>query len=116
MKSWTYPLLLACLGPSAAFADTPSQRWVDQLRADGYERIEVKTGRSQTKIEALRGLREFEVVFDTRSGLILEQEFELYEDDDHRPGVFHHTLDRDFLDHDDLYDDDDRYDDDRYDD
>jgi len=55
-------------------------------------------------------------VFDTRSGLLLKQEFELYEDDDHRPGVFHHTLDRDFLDHDDLYDDDDRYDDDRYDD
>lgn len=106
MKPWTMPVLVAFL-PTAAFATTATENWVDQLRTDGYERIEVKTGRTQTKIEATRGAREFEVIFDTRSGELLKQEFELDDDrdDSYRPGVFYRTRDRDFLDHDDLYDD-----------
>ncbi|KQI67378.1 hypothetical protein AN189_15630 [Loktanella sp. 3ANDIMAR09] len=59
---------------STAMAQSISDQVISSLRDQGYSRIEVKNGISQVKVEAIRGNRELEVVYDKRTGAILKQE------------------------------------------
>lgn len=90
-----------------------TDRIVSDLQAQGFTRIEVRNGVTQTKIEAIRGTEKIETVFDTATGAILEQEIERVDDDDDiAPGVSVRDRNRDFVD-DGRSDDDDDDDDDR---
>jgi hypothetical protein len=121
------------LSTTAAFLLTTSavsaqSNYVDQvvraLQAEDYDSIEVKTGPTQFKVEAIRNGMKLEVVYDLLTGAILEQEIERADsDDDDRRGVSYDTEDNDFVgrsddddDNDDDDDDDDRGDNDDRDD
>ena len=68
MKPIVYAALVALL-PVMAEASPLIDTKVTALQAEGYDRIEVKTGRTQTKIEAIRGAEKLEVVYDISVGV-----------------------------------------------
>lgn len=83
----------------------------DSLGADyiakGYDRVEVKVGPTQIKVEAIRDGMQTEVIYDAATGTALKQETEAADSDDmNRPGLFVRTEGSDFLDDDDTLDDD----------
>jgi uncharacterized protein Smg (DUF494 family) len=78
---------------------TSTDQIVSDLRAQGFTRIEVKNGLSQTKVEAIRGTEKVETVFDRATGEVIKQEVETVRaGDDTRPGVEIRDRDRDFVD------------------
>jgi hypothetical protein len=81
---------------------------IENLQGLGYEYIEVKSGPTQLKVEAVRGSEKLEVIYDLATGRILKQESE-DADDDYigRTGVEFEDEDEDFLDDDDSDDDED---------
>ena len=85
-----------------AFAALTTDTVVTDLTALGYTRIEIKTGPTQMKVEAIRGTEKLEVIYDIESGDILKQEIESVDaGDDIAPGVEISTDDEDFVDGDD---------------
>jgi hypothetical protein len=120
---------LALIGGSA-FADALTDQIIADLGSQGYERIEIRKGLSQTKVEAIRGTEKLEQVYDRSTGALLKQEMERVEaGDDTAPGLSVRERNRNFAearngrdddDHDDDHgrgrDDDDDDDDDRDDD
>lgn len=101
--------LAAALPAGAALAAFDRDARIAELQADGYDRIEVKDGPTQTKIEAMRGDEELEEIYDEASGDLLKMEFETGESDDMPVGVKIRQVDKDFLrgsDDDDDHDDD----------
>ena len=85
-----------------AFAALTTDTVVTDLTALGYTRIEIKTGPTQMKVEAIRGTEKLEVIYDIDSGDILKQEIESVDaGDDIAPGVEISTDDEDFVDGDD---------------
>jgi hypothetical protein len=103
------------LSASMAFAAINPAALADRYRAEGYTYVEVKVGPTQTKLEAVKGTRKVEVIYDNASSAIIKSEFE-NADDDYvgRTGVEIETVSRDFTDADDS--DDDETDDDENDD
>jgi hypothetical protein len=94
-----------------------SAQVIENLQELGYEYIEVKSGPTQLKVEAVRGSDKLEVIYDLATGQILKQETEDAGDDYvGRTGVEFEDEDRDFLDSDDSDDDDDDEDEDEDDD
>jgi hypothetical protein len=82
---------------------------VENLQGLGYTYIEVETGPTQMKVEAVRGTDKLEVIYDLASGAILKQEREQAEGEYlGRTGVEFDVEDRDFLRGDDDDDDGDR--------
>ena len=85
-------------------APTPVEAQITSLQADGYSRLEVKTGLTQTKIEAINPvtLAKLEIIIDSATGAVLSQEagtagaFE-----NTAEGVFYRTRNRDFVEADD---------------
>lgn len=72
---------------------------ISDLQADGFTRIEVKNGVTQTKVEAIRGTEKVETVFDRATGEVIKQEVETVRaGEDTRPGVEIDTRDSDFVD------------------
>ncbi|MCR9150270.1 MAG: hypothetical protein NXH83_08855 [Rhodobacteraceae bacterium] len=67
---------VAALLGSAALAGPFEDRIVENLQDLGYDYIEVKTGPSQVKAEAVRGTRKLEVVYDRSTGRIISREEE----------------------------------------
>ncbi len=99
MKRATFTLA-AVVGLIASVADAQSiaDQAISQLTAQGYSRIEVQTGPSQVKVEAIRGNRELEVVYDAVTGAILKQEVNaVSSDDDTASGIERRTRDRDLV-------------------
>lgn len=93
-------------GGHMAFAALTTDTVVTDLTALGYTRIEIKTGPTQMKVEAIRGTEKLEVIYDIESGDILKQEIETVDaGDDIAPGVEISTDDEDFVDGDDDEDD-----------
>ena len=89
-------------GGHMAFAALTTDTVVTDLTALGYTRIEIKTGPTQMKVEAIRGTEKLEVIYDIESGDILKQEIESVDaGDDIAPGVEISTDDEDFVDGDD---------------
>lgn len=100
------PLAALLLSGGAALALT-SQELADQMTAAGYTRVEVKTGPTQIKVEAIRGTEKVETIYDAATGAVLSREFELVDaGDDTRPGVEIRDRDEDFTDGDESSDDD----------
>ena len=81
----------------AALALT-AQDVINTLSAAGYTRIEVKTGPTQTKVEAIRGAEKLEVIYDNASGNTLKSEVQAVEPgEDIAPGVSIRDRKHDFL-------------------
>ena len=81
----------------AALALT-AQDVINTLSARGYTRIEVKTGPTQTKLEAIRGTEKLEVIYDNASGDTLKSEVQAVEPGENTaPGVSVRNRNRDFL-------------------
>ncbi|MES2666835.1 MAG: PepSY domain-containing protein [Pseudomonadota bacterium] len=90
------PLAVLLLSGSAALALT-SQELADQMTAAGYTRVEVKTGPTQIKVEAIRGTEKLETIYDAATGTVLSREVQLVDaGDDTRPGVQIRDRDEDF--------------------
>ena len=98
---------------SSAVAQSGIDQIVSILRDQDYDSIEVTTGPSQVKVEAVRDGMVLEAVYDSETWEILEQEVsEVDDDDDYEPGVVFESDDDDFFDEDDDDDDDEDDDDD----
>jgi len=94
------------LSGSMAFAQASefAEARITSLKADGYSRIEVKTGLTQTKIEAINPvtLAKLEIVIDSATGAVLSEETGTVGFLENRTeGVFYRTRNRDFVDADD---------------
>ena len=86
-------------GTSTSIISTSTDQIVSDLQAQGFTRIEVKTGLTQTKVEAIRGTEKVETVFDRATGDVIKQEVETVRaGEDTRPGVEVRSRDRDFVD------------------
>jgi hypothetical protein len=87
----------AALSANMAFAAINPQALADAYVAEGYSYVEVKVGPTQTKLEAVKGNRKVEVLYDNATNDIIKQEFE-DADDDYvgRSGVEIETSTRDF--------------------
>ncbi len=110
----TIPIATAfAIWAGAAHADPFNDAIVDNLTELGYQFIEIKTGPTQVKVEAIRGAEKLEVIYDRKTGKILKREREsaLGDDDFGRNGVQFDTERDNFLNADDDDDDDDRDDD-----
>ena len=89
MSRYRLILLAAALSLTggAAFALT-AQDIINTLSSQGYTRIELKTGPTQTKVEAIRGAEKLEVIYDNASGNTLKSEVQAVEPgEDIAPGV-----------------------------
>ena len=96
------------LTAGAATAQGVADQVVGQLRDQGFTRVEVTTGPTQVKIEAIRGGTKVEYVYDLATGALLKQETGAVDgDDDTAPGVEYDRSGDDFVDGDDRGDDDD---------
>ena len=82
-----------------AFAALSTDTVVSDLTGQGYTRIEIKTGPTQMKVEAIRGTEKLEIVYDIETGAVLSQETgEVYQGENTTPGVEIATDDDDFVD------------------
>ena len=100
---------------SAGHAQSVADQVIQQLQAQGYDRIEVTNSPNQVKIEAIANGVKFEAIYDATTGELLSDEFEPVDgDEDMASGVSVRTKTEDFLDDDE--DDDDEDDDDEDDD
>lgn len=89
-----------------AFAALSTDTVVADLQTQGYTRIEVKTGPTQTKIEAINGTEKLQVIYDNATGNELKREVGtvgLLENT--TEGVFYDDRGRDFISGDDNGDD-----------
>jgi hypothetical protein len=71
----------AALSANVAFAAINPQALADAYLKEGYTYVEVKVGPTQTKLDAVKGDRKVEVIYDNASGVVLKQEFEDADDD-----------------------------------
>jgi hypothetical protein len=95
-------LLMAAAGAlicgSVASAEITTDSLVQHYRAEGYQFIEVTRGRSQIKVEAVKGSQKIEVIYDALTGAILKSEVEAARGTDiGRTGLQLRARDRDFL-------------------
>jgi hypothetical protein len=88
-------LILSGTAQAQSFAD----RLVSQFSEQGFTRMEVKNGPTQTKVEAIRGNQKVEVVYDQATGSIIKQESQrVRSGDDRSAGVEIRDRDSDFVD------------------
>ena len=91
----TAALIVAGTMASAAIT---AQSLVDTFKAQGYTRIEVKTGLTQIKLEAVKGTTKVETIYNMATGQVLKTETEAVGVfDDTAPGVELSNRNRDFL-------------------
>lgn len=111
------PILVAlAAAASPAHADPFAEAVADDLRRNGYDQIEVRSGPRRVRAEGVRGNRRIEVVYDTSTGEIVRLDYEIIDPNDRRrPDRGGNQRSRDRFDDDDRDDDDDD-DDDRDDD
>lgn len=80
-----------------AMAAVTANDLVTTYQAQGYTTIEVKTGLTQIKVEAIQGRAKVEVIYDAATGAILKQETSRARAGDAGQGVELSTVARDFL-------------------
>ena len=96
-----------------AQSQTFNDQVVDGLASQGFRATEIKTGPTQTKVEAVRGQTKLEVIYDRATGRILKQETERLAGTGGDIGLEVSQEDRDFIGRSDgRRDDDDDHDDD----
>ena len=94
-------LSVLALTAGAAMADQFTDKIVADLTSQGYQRIEIKNGISQVKVEAFKGTNKVELIYDRNTGAILKQESETADADENTaPGLQITNRNRDFLDDD----------------
>lgn len=99
MKLLSTTAAIVLLSAGLSFAAIDNNALVGTLQSQGYTRIEVKNGPTQTKVEAIRGTEKVEVVYDNATGEVLKREVETVRPgEDIAPGVSIRARDRDFLD------------------
>ncbi|GGH23415.1 PepSY domain-containing protein [Cribrihabitans marinus] len=81
-----------------AQSQTFNDQVVDGLAAQGFRATEIKTGPTQTKVEAVRGQTKLEVIYDRATGRILKQETERLAGTGGNIGLEVSQEDRDFTD------------------
>lgn len=82
-----------------AFAAITAETIAADLTEQGYTRIEIRQGPTQTKVEAIRGTETLEVVYDTETGDVLKSETGVvYQGENTTPGIEVSVRDRDFVD------------------
>jgi hypothetical protein len=93
-------IVIAALIPAGiAHADVTPEQLTRDYAAAGYSRIEIKTGPTQTKVEAWNSTTKVETIHDTRSGAVLKSETEaLHSGTVVVPGVSVRERNRDFVD------------------
>lgn len=90
---------LAAVAGNSAMAQGLNDQIVTTLQDMGFTRIEIETGLTQTKVEALRSDVKLEVVYDQETGRIITQEQDRVDaDDDTTPGIEISQGDEDFVD------------------
>lgn len=82
---------------SMSYAAVTANELVLAYQAQGYTRVEVKTGLTQIKVEAVKGTTKVEVIYDTATGAILKQETGRAQRGDRGIGVEMSTEAHDFL-------------------
>ncbi len=81
-----------------ALAQDATQGLIDQLQTQGYTRIEVKAGPTQTKVEAIKGSEKVETIIDNATGAVLKQETGTVRPGENTaPGVFVRNRSNDFI-------------------
>lgn len=99
MKRITFIAAVFAIAAGAAQAQSATDQLVAGFQAGGFTRIEVKNGPTQTKIEAMRGTEQVEVVIDRATGGVLKREVATVEaGEDTAPGVFIDDRTKDFVD------------------
>jgi phosphopantothenoylcysteine synthetase/decarboxylase len=97
MKLLSTTALALAFSAAATMAAVNTDAVIAGLQAQGYTSIEVKTGPTQVKVEAIRGVRQLEVVYDKNTGAVLQTEEGLADaDEDLTPGVALRSEDDDF--------------------
>ena len=98
MKLFTTLTAGLLLAGTMAFAQVTPQALASDYQAQGYSRVEIKTGPNQIKVEAIRGTTKTEVVYDRATGAILKTETESVRPGENtRPGVSIRERRRDFV-------------------
>lgn len=86
------------LSAGTAFAAVTPEQIAADYTAQGYTRVEIRTGPTQMKVEAIRGTEKLEVIIDTATGTVLKSETETVGAfENTRPGVSVRDRNRDFL-------------------
>jgi hypothetical protein len=81
-----------------AFAEINVDSLVADYQAQGFTRIEIRNGLTQTKVEAIRGTEKVEIILDRASGEVLKTETETVGAfEDKTPGVSIRERKRDFV-------------------
>jgi hypothetical protein len=92
LKLMTAAVLLLA-STSLSQAAWSSQQVIDQYRAEGYTRVEVKMSATQAKVEAIKGTQKVEVIYDLATGAILKKETETVRGGENTtPGTFVRTV------------------------
>ncbi len=86
------------LSATMAMADVSAQDLVAAYQANGYTKIEVTTGLTQIKVEAIMGNSKVEVIYDAVTGAILKQESGWAKRSERGTGIEVKSEDHDFLD------------------
>lgn len=73
LKIMTAAVLLLA-STSLSQAAWSSQQVIDDYRAQGFTRVEVKLSATQAKVEAIKGTEKVEVIYDLATGAILKKE------------------------------------------
>jgi hypothetical protein len=100
MKRLIFLTTAVAFSASMAMAATTSGDLVAAYKAEGYTKIEVTTGRTQIKVEAVKGNSKIEVIYDAATGAILNQESKWAKRSDRGNGVALATSSDDFTDND----------------
>lgn len=96
-RSLTLAVLFAITG-GAALAEINVDSLVADYQAQGFTRIEVRNGLTQTKVEAIRGTEKLEVVLDRATGSVLKSETGTVDPfENTSPGVSIRDRNRDFV-------------------
>lgn len=97
MKLHATTAALWLVSTGLALAAVDPEALVNDLQAQGFTRIEVKTGPGQVKVEAVRGTEKVERVYDMATGAVLKTETKAVgPGDDLGPGVSFDSRDDDF--------------------
>ncbi|NCO87578.1 MAG: PepSY domain-containing protein [Rhodobacterales bacterium] len=90
--------LAMVLSAGVAMASPFDDQIVSSLQSQGFERIEIRTGLTQVKVEAIRGQDKVEIVYDLATGAVLSQQTgRIRANDTVVPGVESRNENRDFI-------------------
>ncbi len=98
MKKLMLTTMAGIFAASMSMAAITTDAIISDFQAQGYTRVEVKVGPTQMKVEAIRGTKKVEVIYDIASGSELKREVgTVGAFDNTTPGVQVRDRGRDFV-------------------